>query len=130
MKRNTFNYIIDIISFLVFFLLILTGLLIYYVLPPCGNCTGETTGCEAAPELWGMGRHSFGAVHFYLSLATIGLMVVHVALHWSWVCQTTCRLLGLKSIPVDRQNLYGTIILALWVLAIIALLYLAKMQVQ
>jgi len=129
MKRNTFNFWIDIISFLVFFLLILTGLLIYYVLPPCGNCTGENTAGAAGSVLWGLDRHNYGAIHFYLSLATIALMVLHVALHWSWVCQTCCHLLGLKSLPPDQQNLYGTVFLSALILATVALLYLAKLQV-
>jgi hypothetical protein len=130
MKRQPFNFLIDIASFLVLFLLILTGLLIYYVLPPCGNCAGASTACEFESTLWGLGRHSYGTIHFYLSLATMILMVLHVALHWSWVCQSCCRLLGRKSLPPDRQNLYGTVFLSALILGTIALLYLAKLQVS
>jgi len=130
MKRNTFNYIIDVLTFVVFLLLIITGLLIYYVLPPCGNCSGVSSDCEAELKLWGLGRHSFGGIHFYLSLATIGLVVVHIALHWSWVCQITCRFLGLKSIRADRQNLFGSVFLAMVVFVIIFLLYFAKLQAR
>jgi len=129
MSRNTFNFWIDILSFLVFLLLILTGLLIYYVLPPCGNCSGASATCEFESTLWGLGRHQYGTIHFYLSLATMALMVLHTALHWPWVCQTGCRLLGWKSLPPERQNLYGTIFLSVLILATIALLYLAKLQV-
>ena len=100
------------------------------MLPPCGNCTGASTPCEFEPTLWGWGRHQFGAIHFYLSLATIGLMALHVALHWSWVCQTTCRLLGLNALTPERQNLYGTAFLSALILLTIALLYLAKLQVS
>jgi len=130
MKRHNLNFWIDIVSFVIFFGLILTGLLIYYVLPPCGNCSGATTACEFEATLWGMGRHSYGTVHFYLSLATIALMTLHVALHWSWVCQSCCRLLGWKSLTPERQNLYGTVFLSVLILGTIALLYLAKLQVS
>jgi hypothetical protein len=130
MKRHSLNFWIDIVSFVIFFGLVLTGLLIYYVLPPCGNCSGASTACEFEATLWGMGRHSYGTIHFYLSLATIALMSLHVALHWSWVCQSCCRLLGWKSLPPDRQNLYGTVFLSALILGTIALLYLAKLQVS
>jgi len=40
MKRNTLNFYVDLASFLVMFALLVTGLLIHYVLPPCGNCSG------------------------------------------------------------------------------------------
>ena len=40
MKRNTLNFYVDLASFLVLFALLLTGLLIHYILPPCGNCDG------------------------------------------------------------------------------------------
>ncbi len=128
MKRITFNFWIDLVSFLVFFLLVFTGLLIYYILPPCENCTGGTTVSGVAKELWGLDRHGFGDIHFYLSLLTIGLMVLHVALHWSWVCQTCCRIGGLKNLPPDRQNRYGVVFLLVWMFIMIALLYWAKLQ--
>ena len=130
MTRNTFNFWIDALSLLVFLLLVLTGLLIYYVLPPCGNCAGASTSCEFEATLWGMGRHSYGTLHFYLSLTTIALMVLHAALHWSWLCQTATRLLGWKAIAPERQNLYGTVFLSTLILLLIALLYLAKLQVN
>jgi hypothetical protein len=32
-----------------------------------------------------MDRHSWGDIHFYLSLGILVLMLVHIALHWRWV---------------------------------------------
>lgn len=128
MKQTTFNFWIDLASFLVFFLLVLTGLLIYYVLPPCGNCGGQVTACDAEKELWGLGRHSYGTIHFYLSLLTVGLVVVHMALHWSWVCQTGFRLLGMENLATERQNRYGVIFLLACICLVIAILYWAKQQ--
>jgi len=130
MKPNTFNFWIDLVSFVVFLALAFTGLLIYCVLPPCGSCTGGGCAHANAPTLWGLGRHDFGRVHFYLALATVTLIVVHICLHWTWVCSTFCSLFGLKTASTDRRDLYGILILVLLVALIIAVLYWAKTQVQ
>jgi hypothetical protein len=130
MKRISFNFWIDLLSFLVFFLLVFTGLLIYYVLPPCENCTGNSAAPGVAQTLWGLDRHAYGDVHFYLSLLTVGLMVLHVALHWSWVCTTCCRLWGMKNASPDQQNRYGILFLSACVLVMIGILYWAKLQAR
>ena len=35
--------------------------------------------------LWSMTRHEWGAIHFYLALVFVVLMVVHIVLHWNWI---------------------------------------------
>ena len=130
MKRNTLNFYVDLASFLVLFALLVTGLLIHYVLPPCGNCSGDGSGVSKELTLWGFGRHDFGKVHFYLALATASLVLVHICLHWAWVCATCCNLLGLKVVSPDRQERYGILLLLILIVVTIALLYLAKTQAQ
>ena len=130
MRRNTFNFWIDLVSFVVFFALVLTGLVIYYVLPPCGKCTGSGCAEGGAATLWGFGRHDVGGVHFYLALATVALVVVHVSLHWTWVCHTACRLAGVNATSPERCRLWGTLLLLLLIALTIAVLYLAKTQVR
>ena len=124
MKRNTLNFWIDLISLLVMFAIILTGFLIYYVLPPgCGSGGGK------ALTLWGMNRHEFGDIHFYLAVALIILMVLHVAIHWSWICTTLNKLLGVNSVSRGR-DWYGVGFLIILIILIIGSLYWAKTQVQ
>lgn len=130
MRRNTFNFWIDLISFVVFFGLAVTGLLIHYVLPPCGNCTGGGGTAGTPTTLWGFGRHDFGRIHLYLALATVTLVLVHVCLHWTWVCCTFCKLVGLKASSAERCRLYGALILVLVIALAIGLLFLAKTQAQ
>jgi len=84
MKRNTLNYLVDLVTFLVMWGLLTTGLLIKYVLPP-------GTGHRLAVS--GMNRHDWGEVHFWLAVSVCALAIVHVWLHWQWVCATTRRLL-------------------------------------
>ena len=83
MKRNTLNFLVDLISALVLLGIIATGLVVRFVLPP-GSGHGRV--------LWGLDRHEWGDVHFWVAVAAGVLLLVHVALHWQWVCLTAVRL--------------------------------------
>ena len=126
MKRNTVNFLIDVISFLPMLGLIWTGLLIHYVLPPG---TGGRHSDQAL-TVWGFGRHDYGTVHFYLALTLVGLMVVHLWLHWSWVCATVRRLAGKGSSPSSREGVYGIAALVVVSALIFGGLLLARSLVQ
>lgn len=104
MKRNTVNFLIDVLTFLVFFAMFWIGLLIHYVLPPSG-------GRGHALMLWGMDRHDNGNVHFYLALAMVALIIVHLWLHWPWVCSILSNLFGASQPKRNRRTLYGAILL-------------------
>lgn len=77
MKRSTLNFAIDLVTFLVMIAMIATGLLVRFVLPP---------GSGERRSLWSYTRHDWGDVHFWLAVGLAALLVVHLALHWSWVC--------------------------------------------
>lgn len=128
MNRTVFNFWVDLLSFVVFILMVFTGLIIYYVLPPCGNCTGQ--GCTVEALLWGMDRHFFGKIHFYLSLGMIILMIEHLVLHWTWVCSMCSRVLGVTINSQKQQNLFGLSLIGGCLIVTIGLLYWLKMQVQ
>jgi hypothetical protein len=130
MNRSTFNFWIDLASFVVLFALVLTGLLIYYVLPPCGNCDGAGCADTGALSLWGLGRHDYGRIHFHLALAAVALVVLHLSLHWRWVCGTCCSLFGLKAVSSDRRGIYGALLLMLLIALMIVLLCWARTQVR
>lgn len=87
MKRNTLNLTVDLMSLIILLALACTGLIMAFVLPP-------GSGGRGGLALWGMGRHDWGDVHFVLALALIGLLLVHLPLHWSWVCCTVGRVLS------------------------------------
>ncbi len=80
MRRSTLNFFIDAISFAVFLGMIATGLLIRFVLPP-GSRGGRGL------SLWDLDRHEWGDLHFWLAVSLLGLLLAHLVLHWSWVCQ-------------------------------------------
>lgn len=90
LRRSTLNFLVDVLALLAIFVMVATGLVIRFALPPG---TGGGHG-EGGLALWGFGRHDWGDVHFWTSVVLGVLLIVHVALHWSWVCLMVKRLLG------------------------------------
>jgi len=91
MTRTAFNFLIDTLLLVLIVSLAATGLLLRYVLPP-----GSRGGSDLS--LWGWTRHEWGDLHFWIALALAALLVLHVALHWSWVCATVEHWLRRKSV--------------------------------
>lgn len=106
MRRSMLNFIVDVLTLLAILVMIATGLVIRFVLPPG---TGGRHG-EGGLLLWGYGRHDWGDVHFWAAVALGVLLVVHVALHWSWVCtmvQQVLRGTAAGQPGVGKRNAYG-----------------------
>jgi hypothetical protein len=80
MKRSTLNFIIDAILFMGLVLLVSTGLAMRFLLP---------AGVERLERgqliLWGMSRHQWGDVHFYIAVGLMVILAAHLVLHWRWV---------------------------------------------
>ena len=76
MKRPKLNFIIDIIAFIAFVLLTTTGILMRYILPP---------GSGKHTLIWGMDRHEWGTVHFWISILFFSILALHLFTHWKWI---------------------------------------------
>lgn len=110
MSKNTWNYVVDFLATLAMLALIMTGFLIQWILPARQGRAGRRM-------LWGMDRHDWGEIHLYLSIALIGLIVLHVVLHWKWVFATTRDLLrGKTDKPLPSaavRNFWGVLFFVL-----------------
>jgi hypothetical protein len=88
-KRATVNFIVDLISLVDLLGLACTGFIMRFILPPGSGGRGFRGGRDVAQEqireLWGMSRHEWGTIHFYLALLFVFLMIVHIILHWGWI---------------------------------------------
>jgi len=93
MRRNTLNYVVDGATFLSMCSVAVTGVILKWVLPPGTQREGLT--------LFGWLRHDWGEVHFWTTVSLGALVVLHVILHWQWVCTTTARLIP----RVDHRRL-------------------------
>ncbi len=90
MKRTTLNFVIDALAFAGFVLLSATGLIERYVLPPgSGGLHGVGTGFGAGERpvtiLWGLTRHQWGEIHFWIAIGLMGVLAVHLFVHWRWI---------------------------------------------
>lgn len=128
MSRTALNYVIDLVTMLLFAAMVATGLILAYVLPP-GSGGGGNRG---ALLLWGCGRHDWGDVHFWIAVGLIAVLTLHVALHWTWVCAVTRhRILGRTRRPKSRlaNDLAGVGLVATVFLVIAAFLWFASASV-
>jgi hypothetical protein len=104
MRKNTLNFIVDVLTLLAIMVMLGTGLIMKWPLPPGSGSRGLT--------LWGLGRHEWGDVHFWAAVALGTLLILHVALHWSWVCGTIRRLVkGPRQPRGALDNAYGVVFL-------------------
>lgn len=76
MRKPTLNFIVDSLAFVGFTLLVSTGILMHFVLPP-GQGHGQA--------IWGLGRHDWGTFHFWVAVFFLSALAVHLFLHWQWL---------------------------------------------
>jgi hypothetical protein len=76
MNRPEKNFFIDAIAFIGFILLTSTGILMRYILPP---------GSGRWKFIWGLDRHEWGSIHFWISVIFLSILTIHLILHWRWV---------------------------------------------
>jgi hypothetical protein len=100
MKRTALNLLIDALAALFFLGMIATGYVLRFPLPP---------GTNKSLSLWGLSRHQWGGVHFWISLGLLAVLLTHLALHWQWVVTVVGRQLRLATNPQGRHLRSGVI---------------------
>jgi len=84
MKRTRVNFIINGLIAIGMLVLMATGMIQTWILPPGTNHT---------LALWNLSRHEWGDVHLWFAVGTVALVFVHIILHWRWIIATSCRLI-------------------------------------
>ena len=103
MNRAAFNLIIDTVAAALLMALVGTGYILWFALPP---------GTNRTHSLWGLLRHQYGALHFWISLALLAVLTVHVALHWRWLVTGLWKRLGAAPWAQQRPRVAGLVLLA------------------
>ncbi|MGR8950815.1 MAG: DUF4405 domain-containing protein [Gammaproteobacteria bacterium] len=85
MKRTALNLLVDFLAALSFVGMIATGYILRFPLPP---------GTNKSLILWGLSRHQWGDVHFWISLSLLIVLLIHLVLHWQWVVSVVARQFG------------------------------------
>lgn len=75
LRKHNQNVLIDYISFVCFGLLTMTGFLLHWRLPH---------GSKNA-TLIGYSRHQWGEFHFWVAIAFVSGIIVHLILHLPWI---------------------------------------------
>lgn len=100
-SRTLVNFWLDLALGVFFVCLCLVAVIVQFVFPP---------GVAARDwSLWGMSHGEWSSLQFAL-IALLGLgVLVHVMLHWTWVCSVLSkRVLGRKELPDDGiRTVYG-----------------------
>ncbi|SMF15072.1 protein of unknown function [Alteromonadaceae bacterium Bs31] len=76
MKKVKINFITDIIAFICFVFLLSTGVIMKYQLPPRSG---------GWLNIWGLNRHDWGDIHFYLAMVFLSVIAFHLIMHWKWI---------------------------------------------
>ena len=85
MKRFFDNLLIDLIAAALMIGMLGTGYILRFPLPP---------GTNKELTLWGLTRHQWGDVHFWISLGLIAVILLHLCLHWQWIAISVKRKLS------------------------------------
>ena len=88
MNRTLLNVLIDIAAASLFLAMIATGYILRFPLPP---------GTNKSAALWGLTRHEWGTIHSWISFALLGVIFLHVVLHWQWIVSVIGKRLRLTS---------------------------------
>jgi hypothetical protein len=108
MSRTIVNLLLDITLLLAFAVLCFVSVVVRFVFPPAAAAKGWT--------LWGLDYDQWAGLQFAaVALLALGILV-HVMLHWSWVCGVIAtRVSRDKKAKVDSgtQTIYGVGLLIL-----------------
>ena len=104
MSRTILNFLLDGLLLGTFMTLATMSVVVRFIFPPGTQADGWT--------LWGVSYDGWVAGWFSLSALLAVMVLVHVMLHWSWVCGVIAQRLSKRIGRVVRideanQTLYG-----------------------
>ncbi len=90
MNRTTLNAVVDAVAYAGIIVLATTGLMLRYQMPPGsgglhGMGSGAGAGSRSVTLVWGLSRHEWGGIHYWVALVLLGVLAVHLVLHWKWI---------------------------------------------
>lgn len=84
MDKQKLNFVIDALMFLCLMAMAGLGFLMQYALLP-GRQAWTKYGRNVDLTWLGWNRHDWGEIHLYLAFALLGLLCVHLILHWQMI---------------------------------------------
>jgi hypothetical protein len=111
MKRFFDHLLIDLIAAALMLGMLSTGYILRFPLPP---------GSNKYLTLWGLTRHQWGDVHFWISLGLVTVILLHVCVHWQWIAISVKRRLS-RTRAAPGSALVSGLITFLVLLAVLVL---------
>ncbi len=111
--KANFNFLIDVLMFLCLSAMAGIGFLMNYILIP-GREAWVEYGRSVELLFWGLNRHEWGDIHLYLGFTLIGLLTLHIILHWHLIPGLYQRL-----VPDSQARTIGV-----WALVVVCLIFL------
>ena len=102
MSRTSLNFLLDTLLLVIFAALVFSGVIVRFVFPPASDARGWL--------LWGLSYDEWSTIQFAIIAIMTLAVLIHVMLHWSWVCGVvTTRLARGNKVKLDNgtQTLYG-----------------------
>jgi len=124
LSRPVVNFWLDALLLQLFVLQALTAVIVQFVFPPASAAQGWT--------LWGLSLADFCSLQFaFTALLGLGILI-HLMLHWSWVCTVAARrLFKAAQVPdTGLQTIYGVGLLIAVLVTGAAVTGLATMMIQ
>lgn len=113
MKKTDWQYLVDTLLFICIVGIAIIGFLMGLVIPK------GPKAAESAKYFLGLHRHQWGNIHFYLSIAFVTLIVLHLILSWSWIKGKARQIFN----KIWATVLAFTVVLSLLVLFLFWILY-------
>jgi len=88
-RQARINFSLDAVLFLTFIVTGVSGLVPWLILPGGGYQGGRNPFYNAT--LYGLTRHQWADIHLWASLAMMGVIAIHLVLHWRWIMCTARR---------------------------------------
>jgi hypothetical protein len=108
MNRTFANVIIDLAAALLFVGMIATGYVMRFPLPP---------GTNRVLTLWGLTRHQWGGIHYWISIGLLAVIAAHLVLHWKWIVTVVGKRLRLVAKPHPSMLRSGIIVTGIFGIA-------------
>ncbi len=108
MKKSDWQYLVDTLLFLSVAGIALIGFLMGLVIPK------GPTAPESTKYFFGLHRHQWGNIHFYLSVAFVILVTIHIFLSWKWIKSKSQQIFKKKWNTVLIFTAIGSIFLILF----------------
>lgn len=97
MKRSLINLTVDLLAAVSLLLMVVTGYILRFPLPPTTN---------RKFELWGMSRHEWGTIHAWAGSGLMAVLLIHLILHWDWIfSMIRRRFTNTKAQPMQRLRI-------------------------